>query len=61
PFDLLIYTPEEISKRLRMGDTFVANILANGKVLYERSKAYRIRQNTKSVAQIRRFVTPLFS
>lgn len=35
PLDLIVRTPLEIRKRLRMGDTFVRDILENGKVLYE--------------------------
>ena len=32
--DLLIYRPEEIEKRLEMGDPFLKAILEEGKVLY---------------------------
>jgi len=32
--DLLIYRPEEIEKRLEMGDPFVKAIFREGKVLY---------------------------
>ena len=34
-FDLLVRTPEQISKRLAMGDTFMRDILDRGKVVYE--------------------------
>ncbi|MBI5306295.1 nucleotidyltransferase domain-containing protein [Candidatus Wolfebacteria bacterium] len=37
PFDLLIYTPKEIQKRLKMGDFFINDIINKGKVLYEYS------------------------
>lgn len=36
PMDLLVRTPEEIRRRLRMGDFFFEEILRKGKVLYER-------------------------
>ena len=32
----LVYTPEELEERLRLGDVFVKEILSRGKVLYER-------------------------
>ena len=35
PLDLIVRTPLEIRKRLKMGDTFVRDILEYGKVLYE--------------------------
>jgi uncharacterized protein len=34
PIDLLIYRPEEIEKRMEMGDPFLKAILEEGKVLY---------------------------
>ena len=36
PISPLVYTPEEIEERLKMGDDFVAEILARGRVLYAR-------------------------
>jgi predicted nucleotidyltransferase len=36
PVSPLIYTPKEIEDRLKMGDDFVAEILARGRVLYAR-------------------------
>ncbi len=33
--DLLVKTPETIQQRLAMGDTFIEDILKNGKVIYE--------------------------
>ncbi|HSN75565.1 MAG TPA: nucleotidyltransferase domain-containing protein [Anaerolineae bacterium] len=35
PVDLLVRTPEKIRERLAMGDTFIRDILEQGKVLYE--------------------------
>lgn len=32
--DFLVYTPEEFSERLRLGDPFVTSILSEGRVLY---------------------------
>lgn len=37
PMDILVRTPDEIERRLQMGDFFIAEILEKGKVLYERS------------------------
>ena len=34
PVDLLVYRPEEFSKRLEMGDPFLKGILKEGKTLY---------------------------
>ncbi len=36
PFDLFIYTPNEINKRLKMGDFFIKDIVNKGKILYEK-------------------------
>lgn len=36
PMDILVRTPQEIQKRLRMGDPFYEEVLERGKVLYER-------------------------
>jgi len=33
--DLLVRTPQQISRRLAMGDSFIREILQRGKVLYE--------------------------
>jgi predicted nucleotidyltransferase len=35
PMDLLVYTPEEIQKRLDIEDPFILHILKSGKVLYQ--------------------------
>jgi len=39
PVDLIVRTPEAVSERLRMGDTFISGILNAGRVLYEASHA----------------------
>ena len=36
PMDLLIYTPEEMERRIRIEDFFIQNILKNGKLVYAR-------------------------
>ncbi len=36
PMDILVRTPDEIEKRIKIGDYFIKNILKEGKVLYER-------------------------
>jgi predicted nucleotidyltransferase len=33
--DLLVYTPENLAKRIEWGDTFLGEIVSRGKVLYE--------------------------
>jgi uncharacterized protein len=35
PMDLLVYTPEEVQRRLDMEDPFIEHILTKGKVLYQ--------------------------
>jgi predicted nucleotidyltransferase len=35
PVDLLVRTPEKIRQRIKMGDTFMKDIMENGRVLYE--------------------------
>lgn len=35
PVDLVVKTPEEIEQRIRQNDCFLADILRNGRVLYE--------------------------
>ena len=35
PVSPLVYTPEELEKRLDMGDDFVKEVMSEGKVLYE--------------------------
>lgn len=34
-FDILVLTPQEMSRRLKMGDFFIEEIVNRGKVLYE--------------------------
>lgn len=36
PMDILVRTPEEIQRRLELGDYFIQEIMERGKVLYER-------------------------
>jgi predicted nucleotidyltransferase len=39
PVSPLVYTPDELKKRLDMGDFFVKEIMDKGRVLYERAGA----------------------
>ncbi len=39
PVDLIVRTPEMIAERLRMGDSFIREILETGRILYETSHA----------------------
>ena len=32
--DFMVYTPKELSERLRLGDPFIKSILSEGKILY---------------------------
>lgn len=36
PMDVIVRTPDEVRERLAMGDSFLARILDEGRVLYER-------------------------
>jgi uncharacterized protein len=36
PIDLLVYTPQEVEKRISIGDFFVKDIFTRGKILYAR-------------------------
>ena len=38
PIDVLVRTPEELGKRLAMGDSFLREILEKGVILYERDR-----------------------
>ena len=42
PLDLLVRTPQEIRKRVALGDTFIREILHHGRVLYDRSVRPRV-------------------
>ncbi|MGB8658430.1 MAG: nucleotidyltransferase domain-containing protein [Candidatus Zixiibacteriota bacterium] len=37
PMDILVRTPDEIKRRIEIGDYFIQRILTKGKVLYERA------------------------
>ncbi len=32
--DILVYTPEELSKRIEIGDSFISKILKKGEIVY---------------------------
>ena len=34
PMDLIVYTPDEVKKRLEIGDLFIKDIINEGKLLY---------------------------
>ena len=38
PVDIIVRTPQEIDRALDKGDSFIREIMTQGKVLYERSK-----------------------
>ncbi len=42
PMDILVRTPEEIQRRLEIGDHFLQEVLKPGKVLYQRSVSERV-------------------
>lgn len=35
PFEPLVYTPAEIERRKKLGDSFIIEVLTQGKILYE--------------------------
>lgn len=35
PMDIMVRTPAEVQRRLRMGDPFFTDVMAKGKLLYE--------------------------
>jgi uncharacterized protein len=35
PIDIIVRTPRQIKERLRMGDSFIKEVVEKGKVLYE--------------------------
>ena len=37
PVDILVYTPEEVKKRLLLEDFFIQDIVTKGKVLYDQA------------------------
>ena len=37
PMDILVRTPQEIEKRVKLGDYFIKRILKGGKVLYDKA------------------------
>lgn len=39
PMDILVRTPQEVQRRLQIGDPFMQEILERGKLLYERVEA----------------------
>lgn len=39
PMDILVRTPRELAFRIAIGDSFINEVLARGKILYERSVA----------------------
>ena len=36
PMDILVRTPDEIDKRLKIGDRFIEEIISRGRILYDR-------------------------
>lgn len=36
PLDLLVYTPQQVKQREKLGDFFILDILSKGKILYAR-------------------------
>lgn len=38
PVDILVYTPKEAERRLKIGDFFIEDIFNKGKILYETTR-----------------------
>lgn len=36
PVDIIVHTPDETKRRLSLGDSFIKEILARGRIIYER-------------------------
>lgn len=36
--DFIVYKPEEVKQRLKLGDPFIKNVLEEGRILYEENK-----------------------
>jgi len=53
PLDLIVRTPEKLAQRLAMGDTFLREILAKGKVLHEEDNG-RMGQKGRGRLPVRR-------
>jgi hypothetical protein len=34
--DFIVYTPEEVKKRVKLGDPFLKSVLEKGRILYEK-------------------------
>ena len=47
PMDLIVRTPSEVRKRLRLRDMFLSSILTEGKILYERTAERMGRQGRR--------------
>jgi predicted nucleotidyltransferase len=39
PVDILVRAPEEVTRRLRWGDSFITEVMTRGKVMYEAEHA----------------------
>ena len=51
PLDLLVRRPEEIAKRIEMGDTFIRQIIERGKILYEAKHAGMDRKGRRGLGK----------
>lgn len=50
PIDLLIRSPEEIRERIKIGDSFIREIIERGKVIYEATHARMGREGRRRLA-----------
>jgi predicted nucleotidyltransferase len=51
PLDLLVRTPEQIAERIGMGDYFMQEVMAQGRVLYEANHAGVDKQGRKRLGK----------
>jgi predicted nucleotidyltransferase len=51
--DVLVRTPQEVKKRLTIGDDFMQDILEHGNILYERQQRRRVDSRSRSRLQER--------
>ena len=51
PMDILVRTPDEVRERIEMGDQFMREIVARGKVIYEANHTGVDRQSGRRLAR----------
>jgi len=47
PMDILVRSPQEVAYRLKIGDPFFKEIMARGRILYERQDDHRVDSKSR--------------